>query len=638
MVGKVTTEGDRALRSNIARQRFNVDGTGITIGVISDSFNAYGDEITDILSGDLPGRDNPNGYTHPVRILSDATDFRFVSDEGRAMLQIIHDVAPGAKLLFHKSGDTETEFAQAIQALTKAGADIIVDDIGFPTSATFQDGVAAQAVSKAVDQGVVYFSAAGNDGDRSYESAFRPGATFTYRGSTYEAQDFDPGAGLDLFQNIQLPKNPSRSTSINLILSWDQPVGQVANDVELFLLENPQLPGVGGKGISDAIVTTYGFDTPAKQLSYVSQSVKTVYLVIARKVDPGVASPGLIKWTSFANGSDSKVKYEYVNEGEGAKGSSTIFGQPNARGAIAVGAVNVDQTPAFGVQIPQLATFSSLGKTPILFDVQGNRLSIPDVRQKPELTAPSGVSTTVDNPFTRGIDFGSFAGTSAAAPHAAAVAALILQRAGGRKSLTPAQVLTTLQNTAITPSGDAGGFVQADAAVMQSATHQIMGSENSDRLRGTKAADNLWGFAGNDRLNGGGGFDVLMGGAGQDTLQGRAGNDYLVGDSGRDWLIGGIGADTLKGDRGRDTLRGGAGENRLWGGQGRDRFVLEWGGVAIVEDFQARKDQFILPRGLTFSALDITQQGNGMIIEASGQILAKINGVQFTTLAIPSYI
>jgi Ca2+-binding RTX toxin-like protein len=637
MVGKVTSEGDRALRSDVARQQFNLDGSGITIGVISDSFDAYRGEKTDISSGDLPGRQNPNGYDRPVRVLKDQTNFKTVTDEGRAMLQIIHDVAPGAQLLFHRSGGTETEFAQAVRALERAGADIIIDDIGFSTSSLFQDGVAAQAVTAAVDAGVVYFSAAGNDGDRSYESAFRPGATFTYRGSTYEAQDFDAGAGIDLFQSIQLPKQGA----IDIILNWDQPVGKVANDVELFLLENPLLPEAGGRGVRDAIVLTTGLDNPAKELIYQAQSQQTVYLVIARKVDAGVPAPGLIKWVSFGNSGDARVKYEYVNDGVGATGSSTIFGQPNAKGAIAVGAVDVDQTPAFGVSPPVLQEFSSLGKTPILFDAKGDRLAVPEIRQKPEITAPDGVSTTVDDQFTSQFDFSPFFGTSAAVPHAAAVAALILQRAGGRKSLTPNQVLATLQSTAI-----GNGFIQADAAVQQAAQGQIIGTLGNDTLRGTKAADNLLGLAGDDRLIGAKGFDWIMGGAGQDVLLGNSGNDYLLGSGGNDQVIGGVGNDTLSGGGGRDRLQGGkgddrlvggagadelaggAGENRLTGGRGRDRFQLQRGGRAIVLDFQPGEDRLVLPQGVTFGAIEVILQGRSRLIQVSGQVLAQVNQVQ----------
>ena len=630
MVGSVTSEGDRALRSNVARQQFNLDGSGITIGVISDSFNAYRGEQADVLSGDLPGRKNPNGYDRAVRVLKDETNFKLVSDEGRAMLQIIHDIAPRARLLFHSSGETETEFAQAIKALERAGANIIVDDIGFSTSGLFQEGVAAQAVTAAVDAGIVYFSAAGNDGDRSYESVFRPGATFTYRGSTYEAQDFDFGDGVDVFQTIQIPKK----RAINLILNWDQPAGNIANDVELFLLENQLLPGAGGQDVRDATVITTGLNNPAKQLIYQPQSAQTVYLVIARKVDPGAPAPGLIKWVSFANGRDDRVKYEYVNEGAGAAGSSTVFGQSNAKGAIAVSAVGFTQTPAFGVRPPILETFSGQEKTPILFDINGNRLPISEIRQKPEISAPDGVSTTVDDPFTRGIDFSPFFGTSAAAPHAAAVAALMLQRAGGRRSLTPAQVLATLQSTAIASRYPqevvtaGSGFIQADAAVLQSASGQIIGTLGNDILRGTGAADNLMGLAGNDQLIGAGGFDWAMGGAGRDTLYGNAGNDYLLGSGGNDRVIGGRGNDTLSGGGGQDTVNGGKGNNQLVGGKGRDRFELQRGGIAIVSDFRQGEDYLILPQGLTFGAINVIRQGQNSLIQISGQALAKLNHIQ----------
>ena len=648
MVGKVTSEGDRALRSNVARQQFHLDGSGITVGVISDSFDAYRGEQADINSGDLPGRNNPNGYDRPVRVLKDQTNFRFVSDEGRAMLQIIHDVAPGARLLFHSSGETETEFALAVRALERAGADIIVDDIGFSTSGLFQDGVAAQAVTAAVDTGIVYFSAAGNDGDRSYESVFRPGITFMYRGGTYEAQDFDSGEGVDVFQPIQIPKKGA----IDLILNWDQPAGKVANDVELFLLENQLLPGAGGQGVRDATVITAGLNDPAKELSYQPQSAQTVYLVIARRVDPGVPAPGLIKWVSFANGGDDGVKYEYVNEGRGAGGSSTVFGQSNAKGAIAVSAAEFRKTPAFGVYPPILEPFSGQNKTPILFDVNGDRLSISGIRQKPEIVAPDGVSTTVDDPFTRQSDFSPFFGTSAAAPHAAAVAALMLQRAGGRKSLTSAQILATLQSTAIAARDPQGvitmgsGLIQADAAVLQSARRQIIGTLGNDTLRGTGTADNLMGLAGNDQLAGAGGFDWVMGGAGQDILDGNAGNDYLLGNggqdqimggrgndalnggAGKDTLLGGDGEDWLVGGKGKDTLNGGKGENKLVGGKGRDRFRLQHKGMAIITDFQPGEDQLILPQGIAFSAIDIIRQGQNSLIQTSEQVFAKLNHVQ----------
>ena len=133
------------------------------------------------------------------------------------------------------------------------------------------------------------------------------------------------------------------------------------------------------------------------------------------------ANPGLMKYVMFGFGGTIQ---------EFATNSGTIYGHTNAAGAEAVGAAAYFQTPAFGVSPPILESFSSSGATPILFDLGGNRLATPDSRsQKPEIVAPDCVDTTL---FFGGEDsmpdgFPNFFGTSAAAPHAAAMAALLLQ-------------------------------------------------------------------------------------------------------------------------------------------------------------------------------------------------------------------
>ncbi|MBW4661620.1 MAG: S8 family serine peptidase [Drouetiella hepatica Uher 2000/2452] len=660
MVGQVTSEGDRAMRSNLARELFNLDGTGIKIGVISDSYNAQGGAATDVTTGDLPGRRNPNGYNTPVRVLQDTLGIQ--TDEGRAMLQIIHDVAPGAELLFHTVGRSEEGLANAIQALTQAGADIIVDDFGFASAPFFQDGVAAQAVTKAAQQGVIYFSAAGNDGDRAYQSQFRSGSTFTYRGNTYEAHDFDSGTEIDLFQDIQLPQATSGEIlygdlpGINLILGWDQPTGNVANDLEMFLVSSPQLPNAGGV-ISDSSVSSPRPDAPLQTLSHATATAKTVYLVIARRVNATSPTPGLMKWSSFS--SNDGVTYQYVNDADDAIGSSTLFGHPNAREAIAVGAASYTTTPAFGGTTPVLESFSSIGGTPILFNAQGDRFTTPEVRQKPELVGPDRVSTTIenDNPF---LDFSSFAGTSAAAPHLAAVAALILQRAGGRRSLTSAQVLAALQTTALPldlPGNfrSGAGFVRADAAVLQSFVAEIRGDAFNNRLQGTQVSENLAGLAGNDTLLGGGGLDALLGGTGRDRLDGQDGNDYLVGDLGSDTLLGGKGRDRLEGSQnndslsgqdgndelrggdGNDRLMGGKGKNRLIGGQGNDWFALDRQGIAIVQDFRKGRDRLGLPRSVQFRSLELVQQGRNTLIQLGSQELATLQQTRASQLSASDF-
>jgi len=553
------------------------------------------------------------------------------------MLQIIHDVAPGAKLLFHSFGRTERDFATAVQALTKAGADIIVDDVSFATEPFFQDGVAAQAVAAATKQGILYFAAAGNSGKRAYQSPFRAGSTFVFRGSTYEAHDFDSGDGVDLFQDIQM----SKKNVIIPLLNWNQPIGQVNSDLEMFLLDRPQFPNSDSKLLGkDFLLLPSGSDDAIKAIAYQAPAKQTVYLVIARRVDSVGSAPSLMQWTSFANNADAGTTYQYVNDTPEAMGAPTIFGHANAEGAIAVGATFFGLTPFYTNEPPVLEDYSSRGSTPILFDQQGDRLPIPILRQKPDLIAPTGVFTTVP-----GFEF--FFGTSAAAPHAAAVAALMLQRAGGSKRLTPSQILTAMQTTAIPIAmpdsfSMGSGFLQANSAVINSFVSQQIGTPGNDRIRGNQTAENIIGLAGDDNLSGLGGYDVIFGGQGRDRLEGDRGNDYLVGDRGNDVLLGGKGNDTLIGGRGNDILIGDAGKNRLRGGSGQDNFILWLGGqpdrFAIIQDFQVGQDKLSLTGELNFEQLNFIQQDNATLLSFQGKEIARLNHVVAGSLTRANFV
>ena len=188
-VGLVTSQDVSALNVDLTREKLDVDGTGITIGILSDSFAQanpdselaqallpqYTRFADDVASGDLP----PD-----VVILEDAPAELAdeVLDEGRALAQLVHDIAPGADILFHTAFNGVAGFANGIQALVDAGADIIVDDVIYLSEPMFQDGIVAQAASSAVRQGVAYFSSAGNNGAAGYQAEFRE-SSFSLFGS-----------------------------------------------------------------------------------------------------------------------------------------------------------------------------------------------------------------------------------------------------------------------------------------------------------------------------------------------------------------------------------------------------------------------------------------------------------------------
>ena len=150
------------------------------------------------------------------------------------MLQIAHDVAPGAELVFANVADlagmqSPQAFADNIRLMRDVGnVDIIVDDIAFPNEPFFMDGAVAQAVDDVVADGVTYISAAGNSSNDSYESSFRSsGVTenFTSGGITRSEllHDFDPGPAIDTRQRVTIPPGTTRFS-----FQWDDPFRTVA--------------------------------------------------------------------------------------------------------------------------------------------------------------------------------------------------------------------------------------------------------------------------------------------------------------------------------------------------------------------------------------------------------------------------
>lgn len=468
--GIVTSQGVEAMRIDAARQKYGVDGTGITIGVLSDSFNFLRSAAEDVSSGDLPAN---------VNVLADYMQGSIApQDEGRALLQLIHDIAPGANLAFHTayangpfysdlefSLASEQVMADGIRALAAAGADIIVDDIGFLSEPFFQDGIITQAINEVVGNGIAYFSSAGNNRRDSYESPFT--ASGIWEPSGYgEFHDFDPGEGVDIFQNITIPVS---SNPFALTFQWDSPFfsaspesGGSPNDLDIFLYDSSGT-NILASGIADNLGSN-----PLEIFSFVNDgSFGTDQFNLAITWSNG-PTPELMKYV-ITQGSGTINEYN--------TNSSTIFGHKNAPGVSAVGAAHFYQTPAFGIDPPVLSSFSSAGSTPILFDTAGNRLPTPEIRQQPRIVAPDGTNTTFygwDIPQDADT-YPNLFGTSAAAPHAAAVAALILQM---NPNLTPAEVYSILESTAVdmddpyTPSFDVGfdnatgyGLIQADRAL-----------------------------------------------------------------------------------------------------------------------------------------------------------------------------
>jgi subtilisin family serine protease len=465
--GAITSQGDIALRADLARTINSVDGTGVTVGVVSDSYDTLGGAAADILSGDLPvgGVTVLNGESAYCGTLV------FCVDEGRAMLQLVHDMAPGAALLFHSGLDGKASYANAITALAAAGADIIVDDLLYLNEPMFQDGVIAQAIDAVAADGVAYYSAAGNQGRQSYEAGFvDSGEIFCIEfflpvgdcHPIYERvgrmHDFDPGPGQDFYQSVTVPEN----SVLTIAMQWDAPFGGAGpdNDHDIVLLDE-----TGGTyftiSANDNVISGEGWEVLQFDNSeFLGHGTAFSIAITYDDVDSMGPPANLIKTVIFGSG---------ITISEFQTSSATSFGHANAVGAESVGAAFFLDTPEFGISPPSLEPYSSAGGTPILFDTSGTRLVVPEVRMKPEITAVDGVNTTFffsDSHGNDGID--DFFGTSAAAPHAAGVAALMLE---AESTATPEEINTALETTAL-DIGVAGfdhdsgyGLIRADVAL-----------------------------------------------------------------------------------------------------------------------------------------------------------------------------
>ena len=452
---RIVSQGDAAIQAADARHKFALSGDGIEVGILSDSF------ASDQRSATIRDDQDKNELPQDTRVLLDDPDGE---DEGRAMAQIIHDVAPGASILFHSASFGEASFARGIQELVRAGADILVDDVIYFREPMFMNGIISQSATEAVGRGAVYVTAAGNQAAQSYQAQFNAlSMDIEIDGFAYDIlHDFDPGSGEDFTQSVLL----SRGESLTISLQWDQPyfsaTGGVAgaqSDIDLFLLDD------------DGDVVASGIDgnidgDPVEIVEFTNTTSNHNFELVIGLFEGPV--PNLIKYVEF-DGNMRVLEYDTA--------SGTAVGHTAAPGVISTGAAFYQDTPEFGVDPALLREFSSNGEpVPQFFDDVGRRLAEPEVRQHVDIVGPEGV----DNSFFGAEDLESnglpnFSGTSAAAPHVAAAAALMLER---NPSLWPEDVAELLTSTALdmndpyTPGFDIGadpstgsGLIDAEAAI-----------------------------------------------------------------------------------------------------------------------------------------------------------------------------
>ena len=454
----IVTEGDHQLKADTARSVYAVDGTGVTVGVLSDSYNHLGGAATDVSNGELPGSANPCGRTNPVTVLADYTGGE---DEGRAMLQVVHDLAPGASLAFATADNGLFDFADQIRQLRDSGAKVITDDVGYYAEPMFQEGPVGVAINDVVSSGVTYTSSAANSnfvvGGKnvaSYEApAYRPATCpSSIPGYEVDCHDFNPGTGADTTAGYTL----ASGGSILIDFQWAQPWYGVTTDLDLYLIDATTGTIVA---LSESANVTTGVPFELAYYQNTSGSAKSVNVVIGRYA--GSAAPRLKYVLPQDTWNVTSVEYNQSSGGDVV--GPSIWGHNGGEHAISTAAVPYDDSTT-----PE--SYTSHGPVtfyfgPVVDTTPAAPLGSPLVLPKPELAATDCGANSFFGDLVSGT--WRFCGTSAAAPHAAAVAALLLQKV---PSLTPAAVLSHLQATAH-PVGSAtsdvvgAGLVDAAAAM-----------------------------------------------------------------------------------------------------------------------------------------------------------------------------
>lgn len=458
--GPVNAQGDRTHRADEVRARYGAAGQGIRIGVLSDSYNALGAAAADVATGELPGPGNPLGNTTPVGVL---LDYPGGSDEGRAMLQIVHDLAPKAQLFFASAFVSEANFADNILALRAApyNCDIIIDDVFYYDEPVFQDGIVAQAVNSVTASAGLYFSSAGNQGSLAkntsgvWEGDFNDAGSPVFTGST-------KAGTIHNFGTMAAPVNGDiiRAAGGPYILKWADPMGASGNDYDLFLISSTGTVKASSTNIQNGSQDPFeGFGAPAFATGDRLVIFKTT--AAQRRAINLSTFGGLL--TNATTGQTFGHSAAIDAYSVAATPAEAPFASPTPAGPFPGAFTSANQVETFTSDGPRRVFYNADG-TPItagnyLFSTNGG-----NVRRKPDITAADGVATTL--PAGSGLN--PFYGTSASAPHAGAVAALVKS---SKPSLTPAQIRTILTTTTVdieSPGYDnvsGYGIVQAAQAI-----------------------------------------------------------------------------------------------------------------------------------------------------------------------------
>jgi uncharacterized repeat protein (TIGR01451 family) len=439
-VGQFLSEGV-ALHKTAAANSLGITGAGVSVGVVSDGVSNI---AASQALGDLP---------MSVNVLDSGS-----GDEGTAMLEIIHDLAPDAALLFHGTGGGVASHIMALMNLATAGANVIAEDIPFDSEPAFQKGAAATAGENLVLSGVSMHSSAGNLG--ATHSA-RVAAVGTGGGPDGNAGPFS-GCPFNPLNTVAIA--PSNDTTFDVsvgaggtlsaVLQWSEPRAIFPTpgrggftDLDLFVMDAAGTTclttstGTQANGVGDTI----------EQVSWTNggSSAVTVKLVVnVTGTSSAVTAPQLdLRWRG-ANAIDTATRAGSLNPDSNYTFGATSAAAADASTSTDPTTISIEGFSAGGPVQLVSTTICPNGGTGPCTGVAGGA---GQTATAPTWTAADGVSVSGAGGFGSGncpaISQGDcrFFGTSAAVPHAAAVAALVRQALG---SPDPFQITAAMVATA----------------------------------------------------------------------------------------------------------------------------------------------------------------------------------------------
>jgi Subtilase family len=508
--GSVDSQGDSILQADVVRSSTGLDGTGVRVGVISDGIGgifATGcttcqpttSNPSPISLTDLPPAVGTRNLAGVLTATSGGiTAKSFYSDgnleacfgtcdttsntgaEGTAMMEIVHDLAPGAQLYF-SNGDPSMYFEAAVDYLA-ANTDIVVTDISYLSPPFDGTNSVSQSLSDALNddgnpvRGI--FASVGNYAQDHYQGQYTPSGTdgvsitgeagnlhlFAGTGNiqtTPGATGDMEGFGGSIFDPIVVVPPGQK---IEAYLAWNDPTGASTNDYDLFLLplscsgQKNSLPlppcSIVGSPLASSTNPQTGSQDPTESLSWANNTKSAATLGIIIQNISNAAAPRIFDLFIHGYGDkESSPNHNFVTPSGSVPAVSDAGGTPVS--VVSVGAINQAQCPAAANCIGSLEAFSSLGPTEATPQAAS--------RTKPDLVAVDKVCITGAGGFGNGAATDCppsmptsyapqlFGGTSAASPHVAAIAALTLQSApcllaGATNPIAAATGRTNLRN------------------------------------------------------------------------------------------------------------------------------------------------------------------------------------------------